>query len=913
MKGQPSIRNRGKTRTTWLGTAFAFALALIMLAVMAGGAQAAAPLAGSTIGNQATAQYFDSVQNKTVSVSSNTVSTTVQQVASLTLTIDSQVKTVSVGGTVYFMHTVTNTGNGNDVFTLAAVKAGGSASISVPATIYSDTGSGPGSALSPAQTISLAPGATFNFWFSAVASSGAIATDTATATATATSTFNNTVKASNTDTINVTPYANLAVSKFIDSVTTVGNTTTIQYRIHYVNNGNQTASAFTITDAVPAITTYKAGSGLWTGTGATALTDANDGTQGTAPNTIDYRESAGTVTAIINQVLTGAQGDLTYQVTFPATTVGGTVITNTANYTYDDGSGPVQPKGSGSATVSYTIPVVRAVTLDDVGSTTDADAPNDTVLVASAPQGGVVWFDNSVHNNGNVADSYQMSYSGSTFPASTIQYYDGLNGNLLPGGVTGSVAVGGTTHVWVKVTLTMGGTGGPYQLTLKATSTGNGAISDTDTDKLTSILAAAVDITNNSPYNAGTPAPGQGPGPEGSAVTTTPGTNAAPAVFTLYVNNVAQTDETYTLSYSATSSFSPAAALPAGWTVNFFNGTAGSCATLGAPLAANTTATVTGGSNALVCAVVTPPAGATGGTVQDVFFKAIGNNTGASDVKHDAVTVAKAYSITITPNNTGQIAPNGSKVYSHTVTNTSNSAVAKTAGDLIFSTSDSKAGWTSIVYADAALTTVLTDLNQLVGAAGLAPGASVTIYVKVQAPATALGDQDTTTINLASLKSTPSGKIVASATDTTTMAQASLTIQKYQALDATCDGTNGGAGLTWVQTNITTGAIPGACIRYKLVANNGGNQAATTLTVTDLVPAYTVYNKLGNCFPGTGGTTGANGDIDGVAIVAAAISQPASCTAAGAGVAVVFGPAGNELTLNAGSTATMYFEVQISK
>ena len=56
-----SIRNRGKTRTTWHGKAFALALTLIMLVVMAGGANAAAPIAGSAIQNQATATYNDGV------------------------------------------------------------------------------------------------------------------------------------------------------------------------------------------------------------------------------------------------------------------------------------------------------------------------------------------------------------------------------------------------------------------------------------------------------------------------------------------------------------------------------------------------------------------------------------------------------------------------------------------------------------------------------------------------------------------------------------------------------------------------------------------------------------------------------------------------------------------------------------
>jgi len=912
---EAAIRNRGKTRTALHHRVYALALAIIMLlAFTAGGAYAAAPLAGSQIGNQASATYQDGVGGPVKTATSNTVYTYVQQVASLTLTINAQTKSVSVGGTVYFMHTVTNTGNGNDTFALSAAKASGSATLSVPATIYSDTGSGPGPALSPAQTISLAPGGTFNFWYSVTASGSAISTDSATTTVTATSAFNGSVNTTNSDTVTVTPFANIAVNKYIDSVTTVGATTTINYRIHYINNGNNTATAFKITDAIPAGTGYVLNSGRWSTTGATVLTDANNAdAQGTAPNTIiyDYNvTTATTITAVINQVLAGAQGDVTFQVTFPASTGPGT-ITNTANFQYSDGGGNTP---TGSATVVYTIPTVRTVVLDDVGSTTDSDGANDSVNVASVAQGGVAWFDNVIHNNGNVADTYQMSYSGSTFPASTIQYYDAKNGTLLSGGVTGSVAAGATYHVWVKVTLSMSGTGGPFTLLLKSTSSNDNTVSDTVTDRLGTIAQAIVDITNNSPYNAGTPAPGQGISDgSGAAITTTAGSSATPAVFSLYLNNIGATDETYGMTYSATTAFSPAVALPAGWTVNFFNNGSGVCSTLGAPLAANTTATVVAGTNVLVCAVVTPPAGATGGTTQDVYFKATGSNTGASDIKHDAVTVATAYTIVITPNNTGQIAPNGSKVYSHTVTNNGNVAIGKTAGSLTFSTADTKAGWTTVLYYDSNSNgvfdggdAILTDLNQIVGAAGLAPGASVTIFVKVQAPATTVGDVDTTTINLTSTKSLPVPKIVGSATDTTTMVTAQLTIDKFQAIDSDCSGTNGGAGLSFKQTDITVGAVPGACIRYRLVVNNSGSQAATNLQVTDVLVPYSVYNKIGNCFPGTGGTTGASGTVDAVAIPAGQINEPAACATSGTITFTI-------PTFNAGSVATMFFEVQINK
>src|SRR3954462_5748991 len=101
-------------------TLIAFAV-IGLAAVMA---YAAAPPANTSIGNQATATYTDS-SNTQRTVTSNTVVTIVQQVASFTLTTDGQTKPAAPGGQVVFPHTLTNTGNGNDTFTLAVASAAG--------------------------------------------------------------------------------------------------------------------------------------------------------------------------------------------------------------------------------------------------------------------------------------------------------------------------------------------------------------------------------------------------------------------------------------------------------------------------------------------------------------------------------------------------------------------------------------------------------------------------------------------------------------------------------------------------------------------------------------------------------------------------------------------------------------------
>ena len=96
------------------------------IALVAGGAafvpaaHAAAPTAGTSISNVASASYTDSTGNSKT-VTSNFVTTTVLQVASFTLVSD-QTKTANANGQVSLSHTLTNTGNGSDTFALAVAQ-----------------------------------------------------------------------------------------------------------------------------------------------------------------------------------------------------------------------------------------------------------------------------------------------------------------------------------------------------------------------------------------------------------------------------------------------------------------------------------------------------------------------------------------------------------------------------------------------------------------------------------------------------------------------------------------------------------------------------------------------------------------------------------------------------------------------
>jgi len=69
-----------------------------------------------------------------------------------------------------------------------------------------------------------------------------------------------------------------------------------------------------------------------------------------------------------------------------------------------------------------------------------------------------------------------------------------------------------------------------------------------------------------------------------------------------------------------------------------------------------------------------------------------------------------------------------------------------------------------------------------------------------------------------------------------------LTVSKTQALDKDCDGT---ADTAFSSADITSGAVPGACIRYEIVATNTGAAAVSAVVLSDTIPANTTYVGTG--------------------------------------------------------------------
>lgn len=821
----------------------AFLQALVLLFVTAS-AIAAAPPAGTPIANQASATYSDS-SGTTRTVTSNTVTTVVQQVGSLTL-VTPQAKNAVAGSTVTYAHTLTNTGNGTDTFALSSSNLG--LILLTNVTMYADDGSGNPTGPAITSTGAIPAGGNFRFVVTGTVPALALTGLQNTLTVAAVSQFDSSKTATVSDVTTVSGNAVVNLVKSISNISGLVSSGPYTYTLTYTNTGNAPATAVRLTDAIPAGMTYVAGSARWSVTGATPLTDATGDTQGTAPNTIDFSVTGTNLTATISQLVAGQSGSVTFQVNVAGSATPG-VINNTANLQYVDGGGN---------TVNGTSNTVPFLVLPTAGVTVVPPSP-----LATGVAGSYVTFQNVVTNTGNATDTFNITTANgivTPFPAGTtflLFKADGVtpltdtNGD---GTVDiGPLAAGASYTVVMKAQLPANSVGGPFDASITATSTTKATTSATALDVVLAVSGATVDITNNT-----TNGPGSGAGPEGSPVLTNTVNPGSSSVYALVVNNTSGFIDSYNLSQSQVAGFT-STALPTGWTVTYQLDQSTNCSALGAVV--TNTGAVNVGSSTRICATVTVPATGTGALAgnTELYFRAQSTLSGATDIVHDRLTVNAVRSLSFTPNNAGQVGPNATIVYSHTLTNNGNAVEGNgTLSTIVIASSNNKAGFTSVQYYDANGNGQLDASDPQVPAgglqgipalaAGLAPGASITIFDKVYAPAGGnAGDIDITTVTVTTTNGTGLGSAPAtvSATDSTTVVVGNLQLVKEQALDAACNGT----GSSYTQGNITTGAVPNACLRYRITITNIGGATATSVVVSDATPTYTLYDTAGGAAP----------------------------------------------------------------
>ncbi len=281
------------------GGAAAFLFAVGLLAAPALEAQGTP--AGTQFSNWATLT-FTSVGTG-YAVASDTIAIRVGQVAGVSLQ-PPRINSGAPGSAVVFAHAVTNTGNGPDSFTVAAVSARG-----WPVTLYRDwNGDGLLGADDSLLTgpVPLGYGAAASLIAQVAIPGGASPGLSDTVTITATSRFNPGASSSLRDRLDVSASGavTIGLTKQVDRLTAIAGDV-LSYTLAYAASGSGTDSSVTLADTVPLGVSYVAGSMRWNGAPLTDAAGDDAGTFVAAGN--------GVVVVTVGAAAGGTGGTVTFQ------------------------------------------------------------------------------------------------------------------------------------------------------------------------------------------------------------------------------------------------------------------------------------------------------------------------------------------------------------------------------------------------------------------------------------------------------------------------------------------------------------------------------------------------------------------------------------------------------------------------
>lgn len=262
------------------------------------------------------------------------------------------------------------------------------------------------------------------------------------------------------------------------------------------------------------------------------------------------------------------------------------------------------------------------------------------------------------------------------------------------------------------------------------------------------------------------------------------------------------------------------------------------------------TPSVAAGATFKFVAVATLPAGAATNSTNALTVKATSNfATTVAATAVDTTTVSAGATMDITANNFGPTAAgNGpgveaAAVETKTVTagttarftlylnnngGSTDTFNLQASTDGSFGTQTLPEGWT-VVFKDVN--------NQVITAATVAAGAHPVVYAEVTPSAGAV--VGTTDIYFRAISPTSGANDRIHQAVTVVAANSLLELLKEQALDADCDGNIEGS---WTKDPITSGAVPGACLRYRITGTNKGATTITSVVMTDTIPANTTYH-----------------------------------------------------------------------
>jgi uncharacterized repeat protein (TIGR01451 family) len=874
-----------KSLTLWL---------LIFSLLLSLSVDAKSPVAGTLVQNQASATYKDA-DGVEQTATSNVVATSIQQVGAMEL-VQNQMRLGVAGNTVYLPHVLTNTGNGVDSydFILENVAADDYDFDLSKVLIYEDKDKDglPDNSTSITSTNALANDEAFYLVLAAEIPASVTNNQLGKLKLKGISMFVETpvdlvIERSNTDTVTVSDDAVVNVVKRISANAGASSSGAYTVTLAYENKGRVTATNVILSDSLPTGMIYNPNSARWIETGSVLVLSDNNDVQGSGLNTVKYCaysvNCSSEVSAIISKVAAGDSGHISFEVNIAAG-LSATTLINIAEFAYNNGSSVI----SAAKTNQVPFEVLQLLSVVANGSTTNAvdgadnkgGTTSDSFIVDIANRGATVAFDNMIRNTGNGDDVFDIRIDevNASFPSGTVfqllqsdgftPLMDSNNNGVVDTGILG---VNEAYKVVLKAILPVnasgnnGGTG--FKVMKTAISSLDNTVFNSVTDHLVAITVDSVDLTNNVAIAAGARArDGVGIGPETNAITTNNVVSGGKVVFRLFINNTSSTSGSYELQYSTKKPFD-AGVIESGWGVSFHQeGGNGDCSTQG--VASSTTTSIVAGGSQQMCAVVTAPTNAIGdGKEHPFYFKVYSRLTGAFDIKHDAVRVVEQPALSMAPDQIGQIAPGGSVVYSHQITNNGNTAlecIRVTALDL-----DPQSGWSSVLYMDVNGDSQLDARDTPLANQILNVGQSLPVLIKLFAPTTvAMGIKNIQTLTVTghqddadSDPTTCTGAVLTGQVqDVTKVSTSKMAIMKEQAIDADCDGS---ADVTF-STSVFE-VQPSACVVYRLTATNTGATVVKNARIDDAAPTFTRFFGNATVSAGNivGGVAGTEGDISG--------------------------------------------------
>ncbi len=808
---------------------------------------------GTVVGNQASATYSDTVGNQ-FTAQSNLFTITVSQVAGLSLTPASQSRSGAPANEVQFPHTVTNPGNGTDTYNLTTV-TGGTVTLNSITIIRDDNGDGTANPGEPAITsVTLNMNASQMIVVRGTVPSSAGSGTNGTITLTATSTLTASVTQSSVDTANVVTAAIISLAKSVSALT-VNPSGTLDYTINYTNIGVASTSGVSVTidgaatttrhvvrDLIPANTTFvSAASFLGTPTPAGGEKVYHVTGAGTHVYVTAQPGSFDAVAYLFTNPLTGGQsGAFSFRVTVNAAAQVGN-ITNTAVMHFNDGSVVTSQT---SNTTSSSVNLIPLVTIED----TDG-APADVQTIASTGAGSSIFFLNRVVNTSNGADRYNITVSGSTYPAGTTFSFFGVDGitpllDTNADGIpdTGSMTAGTTTDIKMKAAIPANATntGAPFNATVTARSVASSAVTDTVTNRLLAIVGPGVDVTNTAPLG-GPGVAGAGAGPEGDpGVITVTGNPGATVNVSMFVNNTGPNPDSFDVQFSNVGAGFVAGVLPTNIAaIQFFLGDGSGTAT-GTPIMS--TGQIAASGNKEIIAKVTVSPAVAGATNIEVFFRGISVASAAADIIHDRIRVNTVRSISLLQNQNGQASAGSATTYSHVLKNLGN--VTEPQIDLVATTT--QPGFLTTIYLDNNGDGLINTPDAVItNVAGLVAGSSTSLIIRVSAPSSAAnGAVDTMTLTATPTGTVDSPPVGASAAQSNIDQTTVVTGQIEMTLAASPSGSR----------------PPGTEITYTISFQNVGAAEVSSLVITDGIPVNTTYVAGSMLINGGGVTDAADGD-----------------------------------------------------